>query len=276
MVGIAGIARKIVRLLRSKKIVEVPKTIDGKHILAGKIALITGGSSGIGFAMARKFVDEGAKVIISGRNEDKLRKCQNELGSDAVKSLVLDVTNVDSLPNKVKDAVALYGRIDILVNSAGVGDKKDFLNTTEDDYDQVMDVNMKGTFFMSQSIAKYMIENRIKGHILNLASSSSNRPAWNAYQISKWGVKGFTIGLADTLIKHGIIVNAIAPGPTATPFMGLKNGENETITDQPTQRYAYPSEIADLAAFMVSDYGNLIVGDTYFISGGSGITTLHY
>ena len=93
--------------------------------------------------------------------------------------------------------------------------------------------------------------------------------------MSKWAIRGVTLGLADTLIPYGIVVNAIAPGPTATPFMGLKEGENKYLDKQPTHRYAFPSEIAELAAFMVSDYGNLIVGDTYFISGGSGVKTLH-
>ena len=269
---------KLITLLRRKQLVEIPKVVNAPRILEGKIVLITGGSSGIGFAFAKKFIEVGAKVIIAGTNEEKLKKCLDEIeNKDSVRTLVLNVLEVPSLPGKVAEALNLFPehRIDILVNSAGVRNELGFLTTTEEDYDHVMDVNMKGTFFMSQAIAKYMIENKIKGHILNLASSSSKRPAWNAYQVSKWGVRGFTTGLADTLSEYGIVVNAIAPGPVATPFMGFHDGGNCTLEKQPMHRYAYPKEIAELAAFMISDLGNLIIGDTFFISGGSGVTTLH-
>ena len=270
-------ARMFLKHFKRKELIKVPKAVNEKNMLEGKVALITGGNSGIGYAMAKKFINEGAKVIIAGTNIDKLEKSVSDIGnSDYIRSLVIDVTDVTSIPKKVNEALELYDehRIDILVNSAGVPDMHDFFQTSEDDYDRVMDINMKGTFFMSQAVAMYMIDKKIKGHILNLASASSNRPAWNAYQISKWGVKGFTIGLADQLIKYGIVVNAIAPGPVATPFMGFEDGSNTTLENQPTHRLAYPDEIAELAAFMVSDLGNLIVGDTFFISGGSGITTL--
>ncbi|MBE6004381.1 MAG: SDR family oxidoreductase [Lachnospiraceae bacterium] len=278
MSKITFLAKRIIRSLRRKELIEVPKSINAKHILEGKIALITGGNSGIGFAMAQKFLDEGARVIIAGTNEKKLKSSYEQLGdSDKVRTIVIDVSDVTHISEKVESALNMFPerRIDILVNSAGVPDEKDFFHTTEKDYDRVMDINMKGTFFMSQAVAAQMIEKKIKGHILNLASASSKRPAWTPYQISKWGVRGFTLGLADTLIPYGIVVNAIAPGPTGTPFFGMKNGENNYMENQPSHRYAYPSEIAELAAFMVSDHGNLIVGDTYFISGGSGITTLH-
>ena len=274
-----NLIRKVRKALNQKELVKVPIAINGKAILEGKVALITGGNSGIGFAMAKKFMALGAKVIIAGTNTEKLIKCVTEMNNpDYVRSMVIDVLQVASLSDKVKEALDLFEdhRIDILVNSAGIRNNNDFFEIKEEEYDRVMDINMKGTFFMSQVVSRYMIENKIKGHILNLASSSSNRPAWNAYQISKWGVKGFTVGLADTLIPYGIVVNAIAPGPVATPFMGFEDGGNSTLEDQPTHRFAYPEEIAELAAFMVSDLGNLIIGDTYFISGGSGVTTLHH
>ena len=272
------VAKRVIRSLRRKELIEVPKAINAQHILEGKVALITGGSSGIGFAMAQKFLEEGAKVIIASSNEEKLLKSENELNQpDKVRTLVLDVRDTNRIVSKIDEALNLFDekRIDILVNSAGIPDANDFFHTTEEVYDRVMDTNMKGTYFVSQAVANHMIKNKIKGHILNLASASSKRPAWTPYQISKWGIRGFTLGLADTLIPYGIVVNAIAPGPTGTPFFGMKNGENNYMESQPAHRYAYPSEIAELAAFMVSDHGNLIVGDTYFISGGSGVTTLH-
>lgn len=122
-----------------------------------------------------------------------------------------------------------------------------------------------------------MIKNKIRGHILNVSSASALRPAWTPYQISKWGIRGFTLGLADTLLPFGIVVNAIGPGPTATHMLdGIvsEEGNLNSITC-PAGRIATTEEIANLAVFMVSGMGDMIVGDTYYITGGSGIISLH-
>lgn len=190
---------------------------------------------------------------------------------------MIDVKDVVSMPEKVKAAAALFpeNRIDILVNSAGVLNRSDFLDMPESEYDSIMDINAKGTFFMSQAVAKYMIENRIKGHILNVSSSSALRPAWTPYQMSKWAVRGLTLGMAERLLPYGITVNSIAPGPTATPMLGKNEGDNIYNATCPAGRFAMPSEIAALATFMVSDLGDMIVGDTFYMTGGSGTVTLH-
>lgn len=261
-----------------EKTVSVPDPINIPDLLQGKVALITGGSSGIGFAMAERFLRCGAKVIITGRNEEKLRACcERAAGGGAMSYLVLDVRDVETMPEKVQAAAAMFpeNRIDILVNSAGVVNQSSFLNMTEQEYDCIMDTNAKGTYFMSQAVAKHMIKNKIKGHILNVTSSSALRPAWTPYQLSKWAVRGFTLGAADKLVPYGIIVNAIAPGPTATPMLGKHEGDDITAPSIPAGRFAMPSEIASLAAFMVSDMGNMIVGDTFYMTGGSGTITLH-
>lgn len=180
------------------------------------------------------------------------------------------------MQDKIKEAASLFeGRIDILVNSAGIVAKSDFIHMSELEYDTIMDTNTKGTFFMSQAMGKFMIDKKIKGHILNVTSSSALRPAWTPYQMSKWAVRGFTMGLADTLIPYGIVVNAIAPGPTATSMLGKKEGDSIYMSNSPSKRYAVPSEIAKLAVFMVSDMGNMIVGDTFYMTGGSGTITYH-
>ena len=191
--------------------------------------------------------------------------------------IVIDVKDVQTMPEKVKTAAAMFpeNRIDILVNSAGVVSHSDFLDMSEQEYDSIMDINAKGTFFMSQAVAKYMIENRIKGHILNVTSSSALRPAWTPYQMSKWAVRGLTLGAADKLLPYGIVVNAIAPGPTATPMLDKNEGDSIYHPTTPAKRYAMPSEIAALATFMVSDMGDMIVGDTFYMTGGSGTVTLH-
>lgn len=186
--------------------------------------------------------------------------------------------DVKSIPDKVRSATAMFpeNRVDILVNSAGLVAHADFAHMTEEEYDGIMDVNAKGTYFMSQAVSQLMIEKKTKGHILNVTSSSALRPAWTPYQMSKWAVRGLTLGLADLLLPYGIIVNAIAPGPVATPMLGKTEGDSIENPEGPCGRFAMPSEIASLAVFMVSDLGNLIVGDTYYMTGGSGTISMKH
>lgn len=145
---------------KGEKIIPIVIPTDKDKMLEGKIALITGGSSGIGFSMAEEFIKSGAKVIIAGTNEEKLKNCIIKLGEDKAKSIVIDVRNIEKLQEKVNIATQLFeeNRIDILVNSAGVITKNGFMNMTEEEYDNVMDINAKGTYFMSQAVSKLMIE----------------------------------------------------------------------------------------------------------------------
>ena len=269
--------KKGIMLIKEERKIPIPVPINAPELLKGKVALITGGSGGIGFAMAESFIKSGAKVIIAGTKEEKLRSCCEKLGGANLAYMVIDVNDVESFSGAVETASLLFpeNRIDILVNSAGVANQSDFLDMSEQEYDRIMDINAKGTFFMSQAVAKHMIEKQIKGHILNVSSSSALRPAWTPYQMSKWAVKGFTLGAADKLLPYGIVVNAIAPGPTATPMLGKNEGDNIFHPTIPAGRYAVPSEIAVLATFMVSDMGDMIVGDTFYMTGGSGTITLH-
>ncbi len=271
------IVKNIVMIFKEEKKIPIPSPINTSEVLKGKVVLITGGSGGIGLAMAESFVKSGAKVIIAGTNEEKLRLYCRKIGGVNLSYIVINVKDVKSMPEKIRTAAAMFqeNRIDILVNSAGVVTHSDFLDMSEQEYDNIMDINAKGTFFMSQAVAKYMIENRIKGHILNVTSSSALRPAWTPYQMSKWAVRGFTLGAADKLLPYGIVVNAIAPGPTATPMLGKNEGDNIYNATCPAGRYAVPSEIAALATFMVSDMGDMIVGDTFYMTGGSGTVTFH-
>lgn len=264
-------------LIQSEKLKPIPTPINYQKKLDGKVVLITGGSSGVGYAIAKACIDNGAYVIIGGRNTNKLQKCC--MYSDKMKYIEIDMKCISSFTNKIADALKCfpYGRIDILVNSAGVSGKNGFWDITEEEYDDVLDTNLKGVFFMSKEVAKYMKNNDIKGHILNISSSSSLRPAWNPYCISKWGIAGFTKGLADILLPYDIIVNAIAPGPVATPMLGKKGDgdDNISLPNVVSRRFAMPEEIANLAVYMISPMGDLIVGDTFYISGGSGVITLH-
>ena len=197
----------------------------------------------------------------------------HQWGGGKCKTLVLDNQDVASIPAKIKNAVSLFGRIDILVNNAGVLGGY-ISNSTESEYDAVLDTNLKGVFFLSKEIGHYFKDNNIKGNILNIASSSSLRPAASAYTISKWGIRGLTLGLAKVLAPYDITVNGIAPGQTATPMLrSTKNLNNIAAPKTPIGRFALPEEIANMAVIMVSDMGRLIMGDIVYMTGGVGNLT---
>lgn len=273
---IKPIIKSFVLLFKRKNIIPMNNVLQPNELLKNKVALITGGSGGIGFAIAKRYISSGCKVIISGTSEKKLKMCQNQLGENS-SYIVIDLTDVKQFQNKINDVVKIFGKIDILVNSAGIHTIRpdlEFINIKEQEYDDVMNLNLKGNYFLSQKVARYMIEKKIKGHILFISSQSALEPAWSPYRLSKWGVKGLINGMAQQLLKYGIIVNGIGPGPTATS-MQLYNSNDTIYTDQnPICRYTMPEEIAIYAELLVSSLGDTIVGDTIYMSGGRGIIEL--
>lgn len=252
-------------------------TLAPNEWLKGRSALVTGGTSGIGYAIAQAFLSSGATVCITGRDAAKLEKSREQLEKTnpdykgRVHTCVLDNRAVSAFPDKLDGIIHDLGKLDILVNNAGVLGGN-LSNATETDYVTVLDTNLKGVFFLSQAVGKYMKANGIKGNILNIASSSSLRPAASAYTISKWGVRGLTLGLAKSLAPYGIVVNGVAPGPTATPML-LKDTGNITHERIPAGRYAMPEEIANMAVFLVSDMGRMVLGDIVYMTGGAGLLT---
>ena len=252
------------------------------ELLKGRVALITGGTSGIGFHMAEAFLRSGAAVIVTGRSEERLlRACsdlrENNICEGRLFSLVWDNTQVECFEERLQTALNKvkacgYSYIDILVNNAGVLGAS-MPNAREEEFDRVIDTNLKGVFFLSQLFGKYMKENKITGNILNVGSSSCLRPAISAYTLSKWGIRGLTLGLAKSLAPYGITVNGIAPGPTATPMLLKDDLNNITNNGNPIGRYALPEEIANMAVILVSHMGQTIVGDMVYMTGGVGLIT---
>ena len=236
------------------------------NLLQNKTAIVTGGNSGIGYAIAKKFVESGAKVVILARNPEKTKKAAEDLQCEYI---IADVTDTERLIDMVQQYIQ-DKHIDILVNSAGVLDKEPMLAKTPQGYDTVMNTNLKAAYFMCQTIANHMLAKGIKGHILNISSSSSKRPGWGPYQLSKHGLNAMTEGFAMRLAPNGITVNGIAPGITATPMQDGNLVEGSLTYDNPMRRAQAPEEIANLAVFMVSDLGNSIIGDTVLMTGGSG------
>lgn len=280
------IKRRIKNLLKSVFIHHTIQTVQINSLpknewLKGRCALITGGTSGIGFSIAQAFLSSGAAIIITGRSQERINnaidKLRKKYPDTKIFGLILDNSNVSSFEpsfiqilQKINNENISY--IDILVNNAGVN-FRGMPNVVEEEYDQVLNTNLKGAFFLSQLFGKYMVENKIKGNILNIASASSLRPADSAYTISKWGLRGLTLGLAKALAKDGITVNGIAPGPTATPMM-IKDNTNDMSLDRiPLGRYIMPEEIANMAVILVSDMGKSILGDIIYMTGGAGNLT---
>lgn len=247
------------------------------ELLKDRCAIITGGTSGIGFSIASAFLNAGATVIITGRSKERIDRAIKKLSSEKAIGFILDnqkVSSFDTMFKSMQNSINKRGisHIDILVNNAGVN-CIGMPNATEQDYDQVLNTNLKACFFLSQLFGKYLVKNGIKGNILNIASSSSLRPADSAYTLSKWGIRGLTLGLAKSLGQYDITVNGLAPGPTATPMMMKEENNNMYLNRIPLGRYIMPEEISNMATILVSDMGRSIMGDIIYMTGGAGILT---
>ena len=279
-----SIKKKILKIISFLLESRVPVTkanivsLEPNQLLKGRCAFITGGTSGIGKAIAEAFLKAGAVVIITGRNQERLDStCESLSKYGVILGYKFDNTKISDIENNFSmmlEKISSYSKqIDILVNNAGVGGGRPYPNTLEADYDLVMNTNLKGTYFLSQLFGKYLVKNNIRGNILNIESSSSLRFGNSPYVLSKWGLKSLTLGLAKSLAPYGIVVNAIAPGPTATPMLNKQSTDNITKTNSLLGRWILPEEIANGAVFLVSDMGRSVIGDTIYMTGGAGLLT---
>lgn len=268
--------REILRYLPIKKAINNP--ILYGELLKNRVALITGGTSGIGYAIANCFIKNGAIVVITGRNEIKIEEAVKELKEENNNAVVygfkLDNSKIEVMENKFQNILNNIDgyKIDILVNNAGIINKTSFWNATEEDFDNVINTNLKGTYFLTKIVSKYMLDNKIEGNILNVSSSSAVRSALTSYQIAKWGIRAFTKGLAKELSSKNIVVNCIAPGPTATDML-LEGDDNINRPSSPAGRYATPEEIASLSVVLVSNLARIVNGDMLMATGGCGNLT---
>lgn len=258
-------------------------TLAPNELLKGRTALITGGSSGIGCSIAEAMINAGASVIITGRNEKRLEIAINKLkpllnGSQQLVYECMDNADIASMQQhwqNILSKIEENNHIDILVNNAGINSMTEgWGHSSEKEFDDILSTNLKGTYFLSDIVAHYMVANEIKGNILNIASSSSLRPGNSAYILSKWGIKSLTMGMAKALITHGIVVNGLAPGPTATPMLDKNSNGNILLPGNPLGRYAIPEEIANMAVVLTSNMSRTIVGDIIYMTGGAGVLSL--
>lgn len=242
------------------------------ELLRGKTAIITGASKGIGKATAQAMIASGAIVIALGRNEVSLKKVQEEFSTENYIPFPCDISKVEMIENYIQDILKLIpGRkIDILVNCAGEknGNDERFFEYTPDEFSNIIDTNLKGTFFWCQHVSKYMIAHDVRGHIVNVISIKGLIGEASPYSVSKWGCTSITKGLARILAPKGIVVNGIAPGGTATDMAKYNAGDSLLHLATPSCRLADPSEMANLIVFLASDLGNNIVGDVIVSDGG--------
>lgn len=239
-----------------------------EKIFIGKHVVVTGGTSGIGLEIAKKFLSLGAKVTITGRNIDRLHTIKEELNNLNLIVVEWDISNSKIIDTKVNEIVKKMGTIEILVNNSGIYASNNFFDTNEQLFDEIMNTNLKGLFFTSKKIAEYFIKHNIKGKIINIGSVRGIQGGAEPYGISKWGVRGLTQGMARDLAKYGIIVNAVAPGITATAINGINIQKNAYNNSTLNNRVAIPEEIAEIVIFLSSNTANHIIGQTIVCDGG--------
>lgn len=250
--------------------------MDKKGSLEGKVAIVTGGNSGIGASIVLELAKQGANIVIdyvaNPSATEALEKQVSALGSQVI-GVDADVSKISELQKLVDTTIAKFGRLDILVNNAGVETRTSVLNTTEAQYDKVMDINLKSAFFAIQIAAQQMIKQK-NGRIINITSVHEDwpMPGNTAYCLSKGGMRMLTRTAALELAKYNILVTAVGPGAVATPINtatmkdpALMKKLDSTI---PLGRMAKPEEIAKVVAFLSGEGASYITAATVFVDGG--------
>jgi len=243
--------------------------------LQGKVAVVCGAGGGIGGAIAQALAGYGANIMIVDRDLASARSNADRISGMGARALAygLDITDLAAIEKMTEAAVAEFGRIDILVNSAGMNIRKAVVDIRQQDWDPVIDVNLKGAVFCCQAAARIMIKQN-KGKIINIASISSilGHPDRAAYAASKGGLIQVTKVMATEWARHNICVNAISPAAVDTPFIdGLKKNRERLDREKariPLGRIAIPEDIMGAAVFLASDASDFITGHNLIIDGG--------
>jgi glucose 1-dehydrogenase len=255
---------------------DLEETLVSKR-LEGKVAAITGGNQGIGLGIAERFVQEGAAVSICYRSdkEGSERAVQKlRSGGGKVIAIQADVSKLPDGPRFISETVSQLGSVDILVNNAGLEKRASFWDVTEADFDSVLNVNLKGLFFFTQAMVRYLMQAKRPGKIINISSVHEELPFphFTSYCASKGGVKMFTRNLSIELAPLGITINNIAPGAIETPIN--KNLLNDPVKlkslleNIPLKRLGKPQDVASIAAFLASDESSYVTGTTFVVDGG--------
>lgn len=246
--------------------------------LTGKVAVVTGGNSGIGYAAAKKFKADGAQVIITGRSADKVNQAASELG---VKGIVADVTSLPAIDDLVAQVKGEFGQVDVLFVNAGVFFPTPLGQISEEVYDTQMNINLKGAIFTVEKFLPILNEG---ASIINLSSINAytGMPNTAVYAATKAALNSYTRTAATELAARKIRVNTVNPGPVATPIFGKTgmpeeqiNGFAEALQNRiPLKRFGQPEDVANLVAFLASDDASFITGAEYNIDGGINVNPL--
>jgi NAD(P)-dependent dehydrogenase (short-subunit alcohol dehydrogenase family) len=248
--------------------------------LSGKVTIITGGARGIGLALAKGLAEAGAIIVLVDLLEEEVQKTSKALEEKGFKSMAIhaDVSNLESVEKMAGETLKKFGKIDILINNAGVSIGKSVEETDEKDWDFVLDVNLKGPFLCSKIVGKYMIQQK-KGKIINITSVVERVGAdfRSAYCASKGGLAQFTKVLAIEWGKYNINVNAIAPGLIWTPrteaYEKAEPGRYDKILNRLSlRRWGRPEDLIGTAIFLASEASDYLTGQTIFVDGGWTIT----
>jgi NAD(P)-dependent dehydrogenase (short-subunit alcohol dehydrogenase family) len=248
-----------------------------EEITFPKVAIVTGGGSGIGLAIAEKFIQNGIRTVIAGRDQNKLNAAKARLG-ELCYAIRCDLSNLSEIPNLVDIVISRFGEIDILVNNAGINLKKDFVDVSNDEFQQIILTNVTAVFALSREVVKCMLEKKVRGSIINISSMASQYgiPKVIAYTASKSAVEGMTMAMAVELSPKGIRVNCIAPGFIATEMSAraLNNDKErmgKVMSRTPMGALGLPTDIADAALFLASDESKYITGVVLPVDGGNSI-----
>ena len=247
--------------------------MTGGKPLAGRIAVVTGGTRGIGLAIARALAEDGASVVVSGRDAGRLDSAVKELESSGASALgvAADQSKREDCDRLVDAAKERFGRIDVLVNNAGITRDQLLVRMKDDDWDQVLDTNLRGVFLMTRAVAKSMMRQK-SGRIINIASTAGamGNPGQVNYSAAKAGVIGFTKAAARELAHWNILVNAVAPGLIETDMAAAIPAEaREALLQQvPLKRVGAAREVAEMVRFLAGDGAAYVTGQTIHVNGG--------
>ena len=241
-----------------------------------KTAIITGGATGLGLAITKKFIESNINVIMVGRNEANLAAVSNEMGGLCTYK-VFDLANLNSIPQLVNEITTTFGPVDILVNNAGINQKKAFTDVTDEDFQRVVLTNLTSVFVLSREVAKTMLKQK-KGCIINISSMAAQYgiPYVIAYTAAKTGIEGMTKAMAVELSPQGIRVNCVAPGFIETNMSAKALDDDpqrkqKVLSRTPMGKLGLPEDVAEAVYYLASDAAKYVTGVVFPVDGGNSV-----